>query len=256
MDARAIVLVIAAIGLTAALIRVRFAHSPADRRLDRAAHERIARRLDEIQQTPPGSNGRPGPEGPLRNRGSVISGPRRRLWRDTSTTLLLLGTGMIVILITTSGRPPSGAVLGATGTPELRGSMAFAGPSTPPLATDVVDAFVSPGRSLDETAAASESPGPTPFAVPAPVPPTARPSPSPTAPAAGGRPPSSDRLAVLTPCRARKDCYVYVVRRGDNLVSIAHWFGIPYLSVLALNPHIREHALRAGDRITLPTPRR
>ena len=108
-------------------------------------------------------------------------------------------------------------------------------------------AAASPGPSTRPSPAAT--PAPTTVAVAPPVSPTA----SPRAPAPS---PTSDRYAVLEACPDRADCYRYVVRRGDNLWSIARWFGVPLDTVYDLNPDLRTTTLSPGMELTLPTPTR
>jgi cell division septation protein DedD len=112
--------------------------------------------------------------------------------------------------------------------------------------------------SLQPTAPASPSPEPT--ASPTPEP-TASPTPAPTAkptprPTATPRP-TSDRYALLKPCSDRKDCWIYTVRSGDNLYSIANYFGHSLSTIYAWNPRYAEGArLRRGDQIRMPPPTR
>jgi LysM repeat protein len=47
-----------------------------------------------------------------------------------------------------------------------------------------------------------------------------------------------------------------VIRGGDNLYSIAHYFGVSLDSVYRLNPWARTTPLRAGQELILPTPTR
>jgi len=47
------------------------------------------------------------------------------------------------------------------------------------------------------------------------------------------------------------------VRSGDNLVSIAHWFGIRLAVIYEWNPkYANGGRLRAGDEIRMPPPTR
>jgi len=46
-----------------------------------------------------------------------------------------------------------------------------------------------------------------------------------------------------------------VIRAGDNLESIAHWFGVSYSRVLAMNPNLRI-PIQPGDKLRIPTPTR
>jgi LysM repeat protein len=217
---------------SALLVRGRWRSS--DPALTSTARRRIATRVAEI------AGQSPRPPTPYRGDATdsrpsipeVVS--RRGLWRDTSAALTILGAVLLIALVMDPAAP-GGGVLGATGSP--RTSIAVVVPSPPSEA---------PTESATRTPASTAIPvSDTP--VPATPGPIATPRPRAT----------SDRLAVLTPCAETPDCYIYVVRGGDNLTSIANWFGIPYATVLRLNPQIRDpRHVRAGDRIRLPTPRR
>jgi hypothetical protein len=100
------------------------------------------------------------------------------------------------------------------------------------------------------------TPTPTPTLAPTPRPtatPTTAPTPVPTATTA----PTSDRYKLLEPCPGKPDCWIYTVRPGDNFVSIVNWFGVPYDTVLKMNPQIGDPTtIRTGDEIRMPPPTR
>ncbi|HEY4752959.1 MAG TPA: LysM domain-containing protein, partial [Candidatus Limnocylindrales bacterium] len=89
--------------------------------------------------------------------------------------------------------------------------------------------------------------------------PTATPRPVPTprpTPAGAAGTASASRLAVLRPCAGQAGCYVYSVRAGDNLFSIAHWFGVPLSSIYAMNPTVQRSGIHPGMQLRIPTPTR
>ncbi len=67
--------------------------------------------------------------------------------------------------------------------------------------------------------------------------------------------PTSDRYALLTACPDKPDCWIYRVRSGDNLFSIAKYFGVPLATVKALNPWTQS-GLKVGRDLILPPPTR
>jgi hypothetical protein len=125
-----------------------------------------------------------------------------------------------------------------------------------------------PAHGAGESGAPGNSPGGSPAAevptesaprasTPDPTPGPSGAGPGPSRPVETPRPsPTSDRYAVLVPCPAAPDCYRYTVRAGDNLWSIARWFGVPLETVYERNPELRSAALRPGSEIVLPTPTR
>jgi hypothetical protein len=123
-----------------------------------------------------------------------------------------------------------------------------ASPSQAPtvVPSDAPSASLPPSPSPSQVP--SDSPAPTPPPSPTPAP-SARPTPQPT-PA-----PTSDRYALLTRCPSTPDCWIYTIRSGDNLRSIANWFGVSYDRVRAMNPGLAV-PIHAGDRLRIPTPTR
>jgi LysM domain. len=249
VDALGILPAIVAAGLVAAAVLIRVARSDVNKTLDRASHDRIARRVAEIWRRPPDSQEQV--ITPSLGRGSTADAmsSRHRLWRDSSVVLVVLGAGLAMILAISAGRPPTGLVLGATATPGAE-------QPSDTLSTSVTGDLPVVATSIPVASLRTFSPTPAP---------TARPSDSPRPvtserPATEPPPPPqarTDRLSVLTPCPNHPDCFSYTVRQGDNLSSIANWFGIPYSTVLSLNPQIRDpRNLYAGEQIRLPAPRR
>ena len=54
------------------------------------------------------------------------------------------------------------------------------------------------------------------------------------------------------PCSDRANCWVYTVRSGDNLFSIANYFGHSLNTIYTWNPQYPETALKVGAKIRMP----
>ena len=197
-------------------------------------------------------------------RGALVSSQvtRHRLPRPTASppviasvlVLILSAAASVGFLLANGGMalalPSSGPGGVAAGSPS---------PSVPPEASVVPQPsnaspspadpsptrpVTAPPASPEPTIAPSPPPSPTPGATPGPTP-----APTPAA--------TSDRYAVLEPCPGAPDCWIYTVRPGDNFQSIVNWFGVPFDTVVAMNPQLGDVAtIHAGDRIRVPPPTR
>jgi hypothetical protein len=134
---------------------------------------------------------------------------------------------------------PSADLVAAIGSPSPTPASTPVAPSPSVIPTETPPSSPSPTPTLSPTAT------PAPTATPSPQPPTATPTPA----------PSSNRYAVLTKCPSTPDCWIYVIRAGDNLRSIANWFGVNYDRMIAMNPNLRT-PIHPGDSLRIPTPTR
>ncbi|MGZ8437495.1 MAG: LysM peptidoglycan-binding domain-containing protein [Candidatus Limnocylindrales bacterium] len=129
----------------------------------------------------------------------------------------------------------------------------------PSSSTGAVGATTTPTASaLPTSTAVAEASGASPEASPSRPAATATPGASTSAPPTPGTTPrpSSNRYDLLTACPGTPDCWIYVVREGDNLFSIARYFGLPLSVVEERNPWTKTTQLVAGQKLLLPPPTR
>jgi hypothetical protein len=163
-----------------------------------------------------------------------------------------LGGGLVTAAIVVSMVAASGSALSVdggtlqalvlSGGPELR-QPAAESDCTTPAASCTRGAVVverSPSPSPDEAAQATPPPAGTGGGTP------------PTDPAAD---PLADRATLVQPCRGAADCVTYVIRAGDNLVSIVRYFDVAMSDTRKLNPWLdtAPHLL-IGVELRLPWP--
>jgi hypothetical protein len=150
------------------------------------------------------------------------------------------------------GESPTSVAVVATSTPEPpAGTQAPASVAVEPTPSPAPSPSVAPSPTASPAASPTPPPSPTPS--PAPTA-TATPTPRPTAKPSAT--PKSDRYALLRPCPDRKKCYIYAIRSGDNLFSIARYFGHSLSTIYRWNPQYPGARLRAGDPIRMPPPTR
>jgi hypothetical protein len=184
-------------------------------------------------------------------RGVLFAGSPPAMARKDTISPAVIGAALLLL----------GAIAASFGFLAVRGTfeLSLATASPPPVAALPSQATVAPATpSISLPSSASPSVEITPSASPLPTAsPTAAPTPAPT-PKPTARPtpvPTSDRFAVLTKCASTPDCWIYVIRSGDNLTSIANWFGVSYNRMIAMNPGLKR-PIHAGEQLRIPTPTR
>lgn len=192
-------------------------------------------------------------------RGSVVSPEAARPVVRSATTLspaviasllvvVLAFSASVAFVVGRGGIALQAAVPDASASPS---SVAVASPSVVPTSEASPEPSASSGPTGSPTGAPTPSPTPTPSPSLTPSP-TASPTPTPTATPR----PTSNRYELLTACPNTPRCWIYRVRSGDNLFSIANYFGVSLDSIYDRNPWLRNTGLRQGQELRLPPPTR
>jgi LysM repeat protein len=146
-----------------------------------------------------------------------------------------------IAAVSTPTVPDSTAAPAVTEVPASVAVLPSASPTLSPAPSPTPPPSPSPSPTLSPTPPPTPSPTPTPAR-------TASPKPSAT--------PTSTRYKVLKACPNRTKCYIYRVRSGDNLFSIANYFGHSLATIYRWNPQYPGTRLRVGDSIRMPPPTR
>jgi hypothetical protein len=174
--------------------------------------------------------------------GAIGSGAAIAMVASSSLVLITAATVWTTYGEVAGVQPLSvGAVAGVTGRPPSPPDGVILAVSPEPSETTAVTS-PTPAAALPSAPTASPTPIPT-------QPPQPKPTPTP--------PGITDRFPELTRCPGQRNCYIYVVRPGDNFYSIVNYYRVDYDTVRRMNPRLRNPArIRPGDEIRIPTPRR
>jgi outer membrane biosynthesis protein TonB len=157
------------------------------------------------------------------------------------------GTPSPEALVTPPTEPP--AELQSGGAPGASASTPDPAPTvrvTPsPTALPTAEPTAKPAPTAEPTAEPTARPTPTAERTPNP---TTKPKPSAT--------PRSDRYKLLVKCPDRNGCWIYRIRSGDNLFSIANYFGHSLKTIYTWNPQYPGTRLKVGAEIRMPPPTR
>jgi hypothetical protein len=192
----------------------------------------------------------------LRGAAVLTETPKPVVREGRAMSPAMLGSLVVLVMALTASTAfvlaRGGAMsIGPTGSPGASAPVAVVSPSpsslVPPSPTTVAEVtptpLPTPSATPTPTSAPTASPSPTPSRTPRPAR-TARPS------------PTSDRYQLLRACPNTPRCYIYTVRGGDNVYSIARYFGVSQDSIYSRNPWLRSTGLRAGQELRLPPPTR